>query len=304
MSSQIRSLLRVTNSLRRAVNPVRYSSDADPSAQSFFKEQGNLHFTARSKLVPTLQSTRLSCDKDVILENGDCRKCQTNFYSNGCLNKSNFRQFVSFLFKGKQNSVTSFKQIIKTLDANLAEKIMNKELDAIEKLVRMLPQPNDILFIVDGSSIYYDRSIDNPKHRHTERPRAPLPLNTIEVTEYLAPFKFQVRAKLNAKRTMVLSCGEHFPGYDDIVCLFISVLLPQMPLVHSRDGFEDHMGAAVEFSKVSEHKDFGAAFKIFISNSTCRTIYKSRDGFYCSSLDSTRYHVIEGGESYCFRDNK
>ena len=212
----------------------------------------------------------------------------------GCISPETFRQFVEFQLDRPEHVAQGYGYL-KTLPRDQIRTQLRKHLLVLEKLVRTIPQSPDIIAVVDQANIINSEPRSGQEWCTQNRDKI------IEVTEFYVPHMFRVRAYDGAsKKTYAVKCRYFFKELDDLYCLYLSLLLPHMPMVYSMDKFSNSIARANEFEVTSGEKGFGENFKKIISNvQSSRIPSGNRHGFYFPSSSFTVHHVIEGGKSFC-----
>ena len=275
-------------------NKSTQSSPSSRSLLNYLKLQSKCHFTKRDSLLDTLLPLAQSVHHDVIAHDGTCSSCKRNFYNMSCISPETFRQFVQFELDRPEHVAQGYGYL-KTLPRDQIKTQLRKHLLVLEKLVRTIPQSQDIIAVIDQPNINISEPRGGQEWCTQNRDK------TIEVTEFYAPHMFRVRAYDGAsKKTYAVKCRYFFKELDDLYCLYLSLLLPHMPVVYSMDKFSNYIVRANEFEMASGEKGFGENLRKIISNVQSSHIPSgNRHGFYFPSSCFTVHHVIEGGKSFC-----
>ena len=262
-----------------------------------------VNFRERNNVFEHLQKDCFSIEKDVILSNNICKSCQKNFFSMDLIGSNLMQRFIEFQFNRPE--FFAYFSKLKTLSNQRIHEFMIKELHVIERFSKTIPNAQEISYIVDEANVtkkvspsHYDSYV-NWSHQNSNK--------TINITAFHASFQFKTQTNdQSSNKLYTIKNRCYFPGYDDLVCIYLSILFPQLPLIYSFDRFRDHIKQAYLFEKVSGQTHFGISFERILAN-VCyprHTFHQpelNRNGFYLPSLSFSTHHCIHNGESFCIK---
>ena len=270
------------------------SSPNSGSLLNYLKLQSKCHFTERDSLdLDALLTRAKSVHYDVIAQDGTCSSCKRNFYNMGCISPETFRQFVEFqLDRPEHVGYGTFK----TISRDQIRKLLREDMLELEKLVTTIPHSRDIIAVVDQANINRNATSEGRKWCTQNRDK------TVEVGRVNSRHTFSVLAYGAFEKTYSVNCRYFFKELDDLYCLYLSLLLPHMPVVYSMDKFSNFIAHANEFVLASGEKGFSGNFEKILSNVQSSSIPSGdREGFYFPSSSFTTHHFIKGGRSSCIR---
>ena len=211
-----------------------------------------------------------------------------------CISPETFRQFVEFqLDRPEHVGHGTFK----TMPSDQIRKLLREDMLELEKLVTTIPHSRDIIAVIDQANIYRAKATCKGRKWCTQNRD-----KIVEVGLVNSPHTFSVLAYGAFEKTYSVNCRYFFKELDDLYCLYLSLLLPHMPVVYSMDKFSNFIADANEFELASGEKGFSGNFEKILSNVQSSSIPSGdRKGFYFPSSSFIIHHLVKGGRSLCIR---
>ena len=274
-----------------------YSRNID---SEYLNSVSKINYQYRKNLLKHLQKSFKSVNNDVISADGICKTCQKNFYSMELIDLYQMQKFIEFQFNRSEFSSYFYK--LKTLPIQRTQEILLKELHVIKTFSETISNARNITHILDEANIKqtfsslndgYDDWFQQNRHK------------IICVSDFHKRFQFKTLAyDKNTRKIYSVTNRYLFPGYDDLICMYLSILFPKLPLVYTFDRFKDHIDQAYLFEELSGNLYFGINFERLLSNvlyqsHSLHELNANRNGFYLTSPCFSTHHYIQNGESFC-----
>ena len=229
----------------------------------------------------------------VLTSDGNCSSCNKNFYHMDYMTPALLKEFIGTIANKEPSRFSGLLTLSKT-KINLH---VEKELMAVDRFMSTIPNRHNIEFIVDQANLLKGtNSLAAASWIRNNRDRL------IEVTQFEGPYQMLIRTyDSNINKTFRIKMQCYFHCYDDLLCIYMALLMPNLPLIVSLDRFRDHKKEAYQFEEECGHPGFGFDFEMLIDNLRAREQLpkRARSKFYLVSHCATKHHVLENGVTYC-----
>lgn len=280
---------------RLAKTPSSFYPRLHHTLKDYLRAQSVTDHFNRDDILSRLTPIAKDISINVISKDGACGACNHNFYHMDNLSLGVFRDFMKYKLHQPDVQARGFMITLRTIPRSKIEGDIDNQLSVVEKLTKIAPNRRHVQCVVDEPNVKTCTNTENYEWCQKNKDK------TFVVTDFTGTYEFMVRTfdKIT-KRTPAIRLKYIYDGLDDLLCIYLSLLLPNLPRILSQDLFRDHVKLAYGFEAERSNPGFGLALEQVLSNVRCtHDPDSSRNRFYQPSSCLTRHHIIVDGFSYC-----
>ena len=251
-----------------------------------------------------------------------CQRCSANFYNFSNIEKRSLQDFILYRFNTAiktKNSLLRFE----TIGLKYQERCLS-ELNAVDDFLHQVLKESEIHSIIDLTNLIHFKScfvedsilcLDLRAVAAKTVHLGNLTSNDVLLSRLLKEAEFNCKfPKIlllhkcsKTSKFHILICKHFFNGYDDLLCIYMSLMLHGYPRIITKDSFRDHLHAANEFSQsFIQYQSFGKEFRLLAEN-TRRCDIESNQGKHIFSQVNTEtnvhHYVTQNCIYYCTKVN-